>query len=295
MDFRTKLKASLHQPLVLISAIILLVIAILAIGAPWIAPHDPTLVDVTNKLKPPSAEYPLGTDHLGRCELSRLLYGARVSLGTAVLVMTITMVIAIFIGTITGYRGGLVDNLFMRLCDIVLAFPSVLLALVMIGFLGQGLFNLILAMVVVQWVFYARLIRGMIMEAKQRTFVLAARMSGTSHFGIVLRHLWPTILPQLIVLASLDLGSVILSIAGMSFLGLGVQPPLAEWGAMINDGRNYLRSNPGLMIYPGVMILIVVMALNLLGDGLRDLSDPFGKKGGKRRWWRTSAKASKSF
>ncbi|MGB8956263.1 MAG: ABC transporter permease subunit, partial [Tumebacillaceae bacterium] len=171
MVFVKFLKRSAKQPLVLISALILIAIIVLAVAAPWIAPHDPNLVDLTKKLQSPSAEYPLGTDHLGRCELSRLLYGAQISLGTAALVMVVTMVVAVFIGTLTGYRGGVLDSLFMRLCDIVLAFPSVLMALVLIGFLGQGLFNLILAMVVVQWVFYARLIRGLVLEAKQRTFI----------------------------------------------------------------------------------------------------------------------------
>jgi len=239
-----------------------------------VAPHDPNLVNLEHKLKAPCKDFPLGTDHLGRCILSRLIYGTRISLSAAFMVMTFTIAISLVIGTYSGYMGGMVDNLFMRICDILLAFPNLILALAIVGMLGPSLVNVMIAMVAVQWVWYARMIRGMVLSVKESNFVLAARVCGTSGPLIVIRHILPNIISQIIVLATLDMGWVILNISGLSFLGLGVQPPAPEWGAMLNDGRQFLRSNPSLMIYPGLVILIVVLAFNLFGDALRDALDP---------------------
>lgn len=253
---------------------VILAITLGGVLAPLLAPNDPNLVDLGKKLAGPCADYPLGTDHLGRCILSRLMHGARISLGIAFLVMFLTIAISTAVGALSGYRGGLLDGLFMRICDILLAFPSLVLALAVIGMLGPGLFNMMIALVSVQWVWYARMIRGMVLSLRESDFVLMARVSGVSGPLIVARHILPNILSQVIVLSTLDIGWVILNISGMSFLGLGIQPPTPEWGAMLNDGRQFLRSNPALMVYPGLMILTVVVAFNLLGDALRDALDP---------------------
>lgn len=222
--------------------------------------------------------YPLGTDHLGRCILSRLIYGARVSLSAAFAVMTVTLAISTVVGALAGYAGGRVDALIMRICDIFLAFPSLILALALVGVMGPGLPNVVLALALSQWAWYARMIRGMVLSLKERNYVLAAKVAGTGQCTIIAKHILPNILPQIAVLVTLDIGWVILHIAGMSFLGLGIQPPTPEWGAMINDGRQFLRGYPSLMAYPGIMILSVVMAFNLLGDTLRDILDPHGKR-----------------
>lgn len=267
-------KKIFKRKLGIISLALILAVALVGLLAPLLAPNDPVLVDLEKKLLAPSAEYPLGTDHLGRCILSRLMYGTRVSLGTALVIMVLTMGVGLVVGTLAGYKGGLIDALFMRLCDILLAFPNLVLALAIVGILGPGLVNVMIAMVAVQWVWYGRMIRGMVLSARENNYVLSAIVSGTSQPLIITRHILPGILSQVVVLASLDVGWVILHISGLSFLGLGVQPPTPEWGAMLNDGRQYLRSNPALMVYPGLMILTVVVSFNLFGDALRDALDP---------------------
>lgn len=261
----------LGNKMVIGSLCILLVMLCFTFLAPRIAPNHPEEVDLMQKLQSPSSSYPLGTDHLGRCILSRLIYGTRVSLGTAAAVMMITVSFSILVGTFSGYKGGLVDDIIMRLCDIIMAFPSLVLTLVIIGMLGPGLRNLMLAMVLVGWVGYARIIRGMVLSYKEKNFILSAKVSGCSDFKIIFEHILPNVLPQIVVLATLDLGSVLLHISGFSFLGLGIQPPAPEWGAMLNDGRQFIRSNPSMMIYPGMMILMTVISFNLLGDALRDI------------------------
>jgi peptide/nickel transport system permease protein/nickel transport system permease protein len=271
-------KLEIKRSLVVFGLLIIVFNIFLAIFAPSIAPHDPNDVSLERKLMLPDAEYPLGTDHLGRCMLSRLIYGARVSLGAAFAVMSVTLAISTVVGAVSGYAGGRVDAIIMRICDIFLAFPSLILALALVGVMGPGLPNVVLAMALSQWAWYARMIRGMVLSLKERNYVLAAKVAGTSQSMIIAKHVLPNILPQIAVLATLDVGWVILHIAGMSFLGLGIQPPTPEWGAMINDGRQFLRGYPSLMAYPGFMILSVVMAFNLLGDALRDMIDPMEKR-----------------
>ncbi|MDN3020154.1 ABC transporter permease subunit [Paenibacillus sp. BSR1-1] len=263
----------LSHKLIMISSLIIFFMTLLALFAPFLAPNDPNLVDITHKLQGSSSKFPLGTDHLGRCIWSRLIYGIRTSLGTAFLVMGLTMIISIPIGIYAGFRGGWVDYLFMRICDILMAFPSLLLSLALIGILGPGLGNLILAMVLVQWIFYARVIRGMVLSVKKQNFILAAEVCGTPTLVIVIKHILPTIISQVVVLAFMDIGGIILAISGLSFLGLGIQPPGAEWGMMINDSKPFFRTHPSLMLYPGMMILIVVIAFNLFGEALRDVLD----------------------
>lgn len=267
-----------RRPLALLGFAVMLLHLSFAVFAPVIAPHDPTEVVLEQRLQAPTRDYPLGTDHLGRCVLSRLIYGARISLGAALAVMIATLSISFVIGSLSGYLGGIVDSVLMRICDLFLAFPSLILALALVGIMGPGLPNVILALVLSQWAWYARLIRGMVLSIKERNYIAAARVVGTSRTQIILRHVLPNILPQIAVLATIDVGWVILHISGMSFLGLGIQPPTAEWGAMINDGRQFLRGYPSLMTYPGLMILSVVMSFNLLGDTLRDALDPVNKR-----------------
>lgn len=267
-----------QRSLAVLALLIILCNIMLAVFAPMLAPHDPTEVSLERKLMAPNSSYLLGTDHLGRCILSRLIYGARVSLGAAFGVMFVTLSISSLVGAVSGYAGGRVDALIMRLCDVFLAFPNLILALALVGVMGPGLPNVILALALSQWAWYARMIRGMVLSMKERNYVLAAKVAGTPRAVIIIRHILPNIFPQIAVLATLDIGWVILHIAGMSFLGLGVQPPTPEWGAMINDGRQFLRGYPQMMAYPGLMILSVVMAFNLLGDTLRDLTDPTKKR-----------------
>ena len=267
-----KRKLMTHK-LMMISIMIISFLTVLALFAPFLAPNDPNLIDIVQKLQGPSSQFPLGTDHLGRCILSRLIYGTRTSLGTAFLVMGLMMIISIPLGIYAGFIGGKVDYLFMRMCDILMAFPSFLLSLALIGILGPSLGNLILAMVLVQWVFYARVIRGMVLSVKEQNFVLAAKICGTPRGIIIIKHILPAIISQVVVLIFMDIGGVILAISGLSFLGLGIQPPEAEWGMMINDSKPFFRETPSLMLYPGLMIFIVVFAFNLFGEALRDALD----------------------
>ncbi|MCL4463861.1 MAG: ABC transporter permease subunit [Firmicutes bacterium] len=255
----------------IISFAVLAVIMLAGILAPVLAPNDPVLVTLDNRFAAPSIQFPFGTDHLGRCVLSRLMYGTIVSLGSALLVMTITITISIIIGTLSGYKGGWVDTLLMRMGDVNLAFPDLVLTLVIAGMLGPGLANIIIAMAAVQWVWYARIIRGMVLSLKERSYVLSAKVAGTPGWLIVVRHILPNIIPHVVVLVTINLGMVVLHISGLTFLGLGAQPPTPEWGAMLNDARQYLRSYPRLIMFPGTMIMLVVISFNLLGDALRDV------------------------
>lgn len=249
-------------------------VTIAAIFAPLIAPNDPLQVDLLRKLQSPSSAFPLGTDHLGRCILSRLIYGARISLSIAVAAMTLGVTLGLLAGMVAGYVGGKLDALLMRLCDVLLAFPQLILSLAIVGILGAGAFNIVLALAIAQWAWYARIMRGKVLRVKESNFVKAAVVSGTRSFPLMLKHVLPHAISEIIVLASLDLGVTILQISGLSFLGLGIQPPTPEWGAMINDGREFFRREPGIMLYPGLMIFMTVLAFNLVGDALRDALDP---------------------
>lgn len=245
-----------------------------AIFAPQIAPYDPNNVILEMKLQPPSGAHWLGTDHLGRDILSRLIYGAQVSVGTVSAIIACILVLGFLVGCFSGYSGGKIDAFLMRLCDVFLTFPTFILAMFLIGILGTGLTNVVIAIVLTHWAWYARLIRGFVLSLKNREYILAARVSGTPRVKIVLQHIIPQMFAQLVILATLDIGHMILHISGLSFLGLGVTPPTPEWGVMINDARQFLWTNPGLIVYPGVMIFITVMSFNLLGDALRDALDP---------------------
>ena len=254
--------------------VIVVLVTIVAVAAPLIAPHDPHAQDVVNRLQSPSTEHPLGTDNLGRDEMSRVVYGARVSVLTTFAVGAAILLIGIVVGVISGLAGGLVDGLLMRITDVLLAFPSLLLALAVAGTLGPGLAQLALAMTAVWWVDYARLVRGLVLGVKEQPFVEAARALGLGPVRIAVRHVVPNIVAPVIVLATLQTARLLLALAALSFLGLGVTPPTAEWGAMLNDGKDFLATAPELMLWPGLAITITALGLNLLGDGLRDILDP---------------------
>lgn len=264
----------MHEPSAVIGALLLVSIIGLAMLASYTAPADPLKVNLRQKLQPPCRQFPLGTDHLGRCMFSRLVYGARVSIGIAVIVMGFVMGISITLGTLAGYLGGKVDDLISIVINIVLAFPGLILALAIIGILGPSLLNLLVSIVAVGWAPYARIIRGAVLALREREYILAVQAAGGSNGRIILRHILPNILSPIIVLSSLDMGKIILSISGLSFLGLGAQPPTPEWGMMLSDGRPFMQLAPHIMIFPGLAIALTVMAFNLLGDGLRDVLDP---------------------
>ncbi|WP_219639261.1 ABC transporter permease [Cohnella sp. CFH 77786] len=254
--------------------LILSLIAIAGALAPWIVPNDPNQVDMMNKFAPASLQYPLGTDHLGRCTLSRLLMGIRTSLAISATVIVSTLFIGAIAGTITALRGGWLDAVFMRICDILLAFPTLVLAFALLGIFGPGTANLILALVLSQWVYYSRMVRSMVLKVKVRLYYQSARVAGTRRWALVWRHVLPGISAQLLVLATLEFGSVILEVTGLSFLGLGVQAPTAEWGMMMNEARQHLRQHPELMWLPGLAVFAVVTCSNVLGEKLRDHFDP---------------------
>ncbi|AEI44825.1 nickel ABC transporter permease subunit NikC [Paenibacillus mucilaginosus] len=263
------------QKAVAVCSIIIVLFFLVSVFAPWIAPHDPVHVNLAVKLQSPSWEYPLGTDQLGRCNLSRLLYGSRVSLGFASLIFICSLGLGLLVGTAAGYRGGWLDAVLMRFCEGVMAFPSLILVLGLVGILGPGLFQLVIALMMVQWVYYARMFRNLVVGLKDRNFITAARISGSSQWQIIRRHMIPNILPPILVIGTLEMGWAIMDISAMSFLGLGIQPPTPEWGAMVNEGKSFIRNHPQLMLYPGLLIVVVVATFNLLGEAL---SERYGVK-----------------
>ncbi|WP_375091094.1 nickel transporter permease [Peribacillus sp. RS7] len=235
--------------------------------------HDPTLVNLGERLWPSSMEHPLGTDHLGRDVLTRLLLGAQLTVGYGLLSLLAAVIIGVPFGVIAGFKGGLIDRIFMRIGDAFLAFPDTIVAIVLSGLLGPGIENLLLAIVLVKWVNYARLVRSTVITERQKDYVTAAKINGLSSFRIMRKHLFPHLIGNVLVLSSLDLGKIILLISSLSYIGLGAQPPAPEWGAMLNDARPYFQFNLLLMIYPGLAIVFVVLLSNILGDYLRDAFD----------------------
>ena len=253
-----------------------LVVSLLLAGllAPWLPLDDPTEINLPDRLLQPFTEHLLGTDHLGRDTFSRIVHGARMTLLAAAVTLALSMTIALTVGMLSGYHGGWLDSALMGVVDLLLAFPSLILALAVAGALGPGLFNVLLAAGAVWWVGHARIIRGVTLGARQMEYVTAARAAGAGNLRIILRHIAPNILGPIVVIASLDVGWIILGIAGLNFLGLGAQPPTPEWGAMLNDARPHLQTAPRLLLLPGAAIFLAVLGFNLLGDGLRDLLDP---------------------
>lgn len=271
---RPLVRGLLRDRTALLGLAILLLLGLVALLAPWLAPHDPAAQDVTNRYASPSATHLLGTDQLGRDEFSRLLVGARISLTSSVVIGGVILVIGVAVGTISGFVGGKVDGLLMRVVDVLLAFPSFLLALAVVGVLGVGLVNLALGLVVVWWAQFARIARGLVLSARERPFVEAARALGLKPWRVATRHVLPSMVAPVLVLWTLETGRLLLALSALSFLGLGVQPPTPEWGAMLNEARDHLARAPQLMVYPGLLITLAALGFNLLGDGLRDVLDP---------------------
>lgn len=271
----TVLRSMRRQPLAAIGILLLVLFVVLAVFAPWIAMYPPAAIDLTHRLAAPSAAHLFGTDELGRDTFSRIVYGARVSLTVAVSVVACSLVLGIFFGGLAGFYGGVLDtvlNIFVM--NAFLALPGILLAIAFVAFLGPGLANLILALAIGGWVSYGRLVRGQVLAVREREFVEAARALGASDLRIFLRHILPNILQPLIVQSAIGMAGAVLAEATLSFLGLGVPPPTASWGSMLNDARPHLFDSPHLIIFPALAIMFCVLSFNFLGDALRDFLDP---------------------
>ncbi len=270
-----KLYFAMRKDYVAIISFIIIIITLLAgILAPVLALHDPNKAEILFKYTAISIEYPLGADHLGRCIYSRILFGIRTTVFLSLLTMMVTIVIGAFFGLIAGSFKGLVDEIIMRICDILLSFPSQVMILAIVGMLGVGISNVIIANILVKWAWYTRMIRSMVYKYNEKNYILFARVIGSKKRLILSRHLLPNVTPEIIILATLDIGWVILSLSALSFLGLGVQAPTAEWGAMLSEAQNVMSVYPQQMLAPGLAILVVVAAFNFLGDSLHNALDP---------------------
>lgn len=250
-----------------------------ALVGPWLAPHDPNKIDIAHSFAPRSARFPLGSDHLGRDTLSRLLFGARLSLGATVVTTALVTVIGVGLGLLAGFVGGVVDTVISWLVNVLLSFPSLILALAITAVLGPGLDHVMIALTAVWWTGYARIVRAAVLEQRGRLYVISAASLGASRSRIVLRHVLPNVVAPIVVFTTLEMGAILLGISGLSFLGFGVSPPTAEWGAMLSSSKPYIDLAPQLMLYPGAAIFLFALGFNLLGDGLRDLLDPMKGNG----------------
>jgi peptide/nickel transport system permease protein len=273
-EFQRFLRAFLRRKLVVVGLIIILFLILTAIFANFLAPYDPYKIDLPNKLLQPSQQHYFGTDTLGRDILSRIIYGTRTSLMVGIISVGIAAFFGISLGLVAGYFGGITQTIIMRFIDSLMTFPMILLALVIAALLGGGLKNVMIALGISLLSSYARLMCGQTRSVKENEYVLAAHVIGVSNLRIMLRHIFPNCLPPLIVLMTMMLGMAILAEAGLSFLGIGIEPPGAAWGSMVSDGYRYLLNNPLLSCVPGVAIMLVVFAFNMVGDGLRDALDP---------------------
>ncbi|ARK30007.1 ABC transporter permease [Halalkalibacter krulwichiae] len=250
----------------LIGAFLLLGTILVGLLAPWLSPHDPLSIHVANRLHPPTWEYPFGTDHLGRCILSRMMYGIRTTVTTAFLIMTFTMMISIPLGLVTAYNRGRSDHFIMRLVDGTLALPDIIITIAIVGILGPGYLHMIMAIVVVRWASYVRFIRSLVIKTTKEDFILTARISGNSHYRIMKNYIFPFISSPILIFAALDMGRIVLLISGLSFLGLGAQPPTPEWGVMLHDATAYFQIAPHVMIFPGLAIMLFVLGCQLISE-----------------------------
>ena len=251
-------------------------LTVVAVLAPLLAPHDPLQQNLYERLKPPSLQYPMGTDDFGRDILSRVIFGARISLRIGLMCISIALTSGTCMGLVAGYRGGVTDAVIMRVVDLMLAFPSILLAIAVVAIMGPGIDNVMIAVSFVLIPQFARLVRASVLSVREMAYVEAARALGASDWRIMVTSILPNCMAPLIVQTSLSLATAILDAAGLSFLGLGAQPPTPEWGAMLNGGRELILKAPWVMVFPGLAIFAVALGLNLLGDGLRDAMDPKG-------------------
>jgi ABC-type dipeptide/oligopeptide/nickel transport system permease subunit len=259
---------------IVVCSSVILILFFSSVLAPYLGliPYDE--IHLSERLLPPSPSHWLGTDELGRDVLSRLLFGGRVSFLVSLIVVSISLVIGVALGSISGWAGGWIDEVIMRFADVLLAFPGILLAIGIMAVLGPSLTNVVIALVFLGWVIYARLARALTLKLRELDFVQASKSIGASSFRILLRHIFPNMIPTLLVQASFSFAAILLAEAALSFLGLGVQPPDPSWGSMLSEGKNHLLDTPQLMLFPGLTIFISVLAFNLLGDGLRDRLDP---------------------
>src|SRR6202166_4458659 len=264
-----------HNPLAAVGVVLVSIFVFSAVFAPRIAPQDPAHIDLPNRLQTPSTQHWCGTDELGRDILSRLIWGARISLFVGSSVVTCSLLLGLIIGSLAGYYGGAIDRFVnVVLMNAFLSFPGILIAIAFVAFRGPGIVNLVLALSLGGWGGYARLVRGQVLAARERAFVEAARALGASVLRIIVRHILPNIIQPVVVQAAIGMAGAILAEATMSFLGLGVPPPTASWGAMLNDGRAHLFDAPHLVLFPALAVMLAVLSFNFIGDALRDYLDP---------------------
>ena len=262
-----------HKQFTVFSFLAVLIV-LTAVFAPVIAPRDPLYAVMSDSLKAPCAEYICGADKLGRDVLSRVIFGTRSSLTMTLSLVAVVFVVGTSLGVISGFFGGAVDEIIMRISDMMISFPGLVLAIAIAGLLGPNMVNAVLAIAAVSWTKYARLSRSLVIKVKNSVFIEAAVLSGTKTHNIILRHILPNIISTMIITAASDIGTMMLELASLSFLGFGAQAPTPEWGLMLNEGRAYISKAPWLMIYPGIAIVIVVVVFNMLGDSIRDILDP---------------------
>ena len=268
-------RAAGHNPLAATGMVLVAIFVIFALFAPWIAPQDPAHIDLPTRLSRPSFSHWFGTDELGRDILSRVVYGSRISMLVGSSVVAVSLALGLIIGSIAGYYGGRLDRFVnIVVMNAFLSFPGILIAIAFVAFRGPGIFNLVLALSLGGWVGYARLVRAQVLAAREREFVEAARALGASDLRVIVRHILPNIIQPVVVQAAIGMAGAILAEATMSFLGLGVPPPTASWGAMLNDGRAHLFDAPHLVIFPALAVMLAVLSFNFIGDALRDYLDP---------------------
>ena len=278
-EWRRVVRGLRKSPLAVLGSVIIGILIAMAIFAPFLAPYSPTKMRLSERLSPPSSRHIFGTDDVGRDILSGVIYGSRISLRICTVLVGLTIGIGTILGVTAGYLGGWVDELIMRISDVFLAFPALILAMAIAAALGPSLENVILAMVVIWWPRYARVARGQVLVLREIDYMVAAKAIGISGGRTFIHHILPNCISPIIIQATLDLGEVLLTAATLSFIGFGAQPPTPEWGAMISLGRNYLRDNWWYATFPGLAILVTVMGFNLLGDAARDVLDPRLRRG----------------
>ena len=281
---KTYVKKALHNREFMLLLFLAIILILIPVFAPQLAPHDPIANDYANAMNPGSREYPFGTDQIGRCILSRLVWGGRTSLLIVFVVVFIVSVIGIILGITAGFFGGWVDMLITRFTDIVMALPATVFVIALVSVLGPSLHNTVMAMSLVGWTEYCRVTRALVLAEKENPYVQEARLGGLNRAQIIIRNILPNIFPYLLVNITQDIGNQLLTLSGLSLLGLSSQPPTPEWGFMLSEGKKYIQAAPWLIFYPGLIIVIHVIVFNLLGDSLRDILDPrYTKQRGKER------------
>ena len=276
-------RKALHSPAFLLWSAMAVILILIPVFAPYLAPHDPLATDYANSMIQGSADYPFGTDQIGRCILSRLIWGGRTSLLIVFWVILVISVLGIMLGILAGYMGGWVDMLITRFTDIVMAIPSTVFVIALVSVLGPGLHHTVMAMSLVGWTEYCRVTRSLVLSVRENAYVQEARMGGLKEHQVIFRVILPNIVPYLLVNITQDIGAQLLTLSGLSLLGLSSQPPVPEWGFMLSEGRKFIQSAPWLIIYPGMTIVLHVIVFNLLGDSLRDILDPRYKRKSKKR------------